>query len=79
MKFLKTLWKYWMKIANRLGNFQAKIFFSVFYFLILFVMGIPFRLFSDPLRVYGTSLKKKTNFSPWEHQMETLEEARKPF
>jgi hypothetical protein len=76
MKSVKSIWKRWLKIAKVIGNFQAQILFTVFYFLILWMVGIM-RFFSDPLRLKKTTLH--SNFITWEHPVETIEQARKQY
>ena len=77
MRIIKALWRKWRKLAIRAGNFQALIIFKLFYFVILWTVGIFITLFSDPLRLKKTKLK--TNFVPWDHPEETLEQARKSY
>lgn len=78
MSFLKLVWSKWMKIAHPIGNFQAQVILSVFYFVIISPLGIFFRFFSDPLS-QRIDTKKKSNFVKWEHPKETLKEARKQY
>lgn len=66
-----------MKIARIAGNFQAQVLFTIFYFLILWVVGSAIRFFSDPL-----NLKKKpisSNYSDWEHHLDDIVQARKQY
>ena len=46
---LKELWRRWEKVAKRIGDFQARLILSLFYFLIVLPMGLIARRFSDPL------------------------------
>ena len=48
---LKRLWQGWKRIAHKIGNFQARVFLSVFYGLIVLPFGLAARLFCDPLRI----------------------------
>ena len=48
---LKRAWQTWKRIARKIGNFQARVFLSVFYGLIVLPFGLAARLFSDPLRI----------------------------
>ncbi|MFZ0817881.1 MAG: hypothetical protein WAM78_20320 [Candidatus Sulfotelmatobacter sp.] len=50
MKVLKRAWEAWKVLAHKIGNFQARVFLSVFY-AILVPFGVGTRLFSDPLRI----------------------------
>jgi len=79
MKQLRKFWKIWMKIAKPIGNFQARVLFTILYFALFIFVGLPMRLFSDPLRLYQNSFKKRSAFTLWEHKVETQDEARKPF
>ena len=77
MKFIKKIWKQWLKIGRIIGNFQAQVIFTLFYFILFWMVGLISRLSSDPLR-----LKKpnhRSNYSPWEYKTETLEQARKQY
>lgn len=77
MKQVKLIWKYWRKFGKKIGNFQALIIFTVFYFLILWIVGLVTTNFSDPLNLKKT--KRKSNFSPWTHPKDTLEQSKQPF
>ncbi len=77
MRVLKHLWKRWLTIAKIIGNFQAQIVFTLFYFLILWIVGIIVRLTSDPLHLKKKSIK--SNFILWQHPVESLEQAGKQY
>jgi len=47
----KRAWQAWKRIAHKIGNFQARVVLTIFYFLLVFPFGIAARLFSDPLRI----------------------------
>jgi len=48
---LKRAWQRWKQIARTIGNFQARLFLTLFYGVIVLPVGLPIRLFADPLRI----------------------------
>jgi len=76
MKNLTNAWKRWKKIARVIGNFEALIIFTIFYYLILWTVGIFIAAFSDPLSI---KKKLKSNFVPWNYPEENLSQAQKPY
>jgi len=74
---LRQLWARWKTIATRIGNFQARIFFSLFYFLILTPFGLAVRFLSDPLHI--RQQQKSTFWHSKTVPEPTLEEARRQF
>lgn len=48
---LKRVWQSWKRFAHKIGNFQARVFLTVFYAVLVFPFGMAVRLFSDPLRI----------------------------
>jgi hypothetical protein len=48
---LKRAQRTWKRLANTIGNFQARVLLTVFYGIIVFPVGIVARLFLDPLRI----------------------------
>ena len=77
MHFLKLIWKKWLKIAYVIGNFQAQVILTLFYFLLVSSFGIISRFFGDSLDMKPKRIR--SNFSKWNHPKETIEEARKQF
>jgi len=74
---LKRLWNWWKPIAEKIGNFQARIILSVFYFLFVTPIAMGVKLFSDPLK-----MKKSDQASWWfprENSKVSLEEAGRQF
>ena len=49
MAMLHRLWGGWKRVGRKIGDFQARVLLTVFYFVILarFAMGV--RLLADPL------------------------------
>lgn len=82
MKFLRALlgklWKKWLRVAQVIGNFQAQLILTAFYFLVFAPLGIIYRLFADPLRL-RLGQDKRSNFQNWEHPKEDLEQARRQY
>jgi len=74
---LKRLWNWWKPIAEKIGNFQARIILSVFYFIFVTPIALGVKLFSDPLRM------KKSNQGSWwisrEAREDSIEGAEKQF
>jgi len=56
----KQLWSLWKRIARTIGNFQARIILTVFYFTIAAPFGLGVRWFTDPL-----SLKRQAGPTAW--------------
>ena len=77
MNFAKFLWKKWLIVAQAIGNFQAQLILSLFYFIILAPVAILFKLFADPLNLKAK--QRSNNFEKWEHPKEDLEQARKQY
>ncbi len=48
---LPTLWERWQAAARAIGDFQARLLLTLFYFVIVTPFGLAVRLFSDPLRL----------------------------
>ena len=48
---LRRLWSGWKRIGRKIGDFQARVLLTFFYFVVLapFAMGV--RLLADPLRL----------------------------
>jgi len=70
---LKRLWEGWKKIAQKIGNFQARVLLTVFYGVLVLPFGLAARMFSDPLRIK----KKPTEWLQHPNEAYDLEWARK--
>ena len=77
MSFLRFLWKKWLKIAHVIGNFQAQVILTVFYFVIVSPLGIANRFFADPLKMKPAKIK--SNFGKWDHPDDDLQSAHRQF
>ena len=51
MRFLKQLWEAWKEITGYIGDFQARLLLTIFYFTVAMPFGLLTRLVSDPLRI----------------------------
>lgn len=51
MVMLRRAWEGWKRIAHRIGQFQARVLLTVFYFVILAPFAVALRLFADPLAI----------------------------
>lgn len=53
---LKRIWEWWKPVAHKIGNFQARLILTVFYFTLFAPFALIVKLGTDPLR-----LKSKTS------------------
>ncbi len=51
MKTVKGLWNKWKEVAEKIGNFQAGVIFSILYFLIIVPTGLIANLVNDYFRI----------------------------
>jgi len=48
---LRGLWAAWKKIARKIGDFQARVLMTIFYFVLLAPFALIVRRTSDPLAI----------------------------
>ncbi len=48
---LKRIWEAWKRLAQKIGNFQARVLLTVIYAVLILPFGLVVRFFSDPLRL----------------------------
>lgn len=48
---LKSIWYIWKVIAHKIGDFQARLVLSLFYFIVVTPFALVVKMFSDPLRL----------------------------
>lgn len=60
---IKTFWTKWKLIAEKIGNFQFSVIFSIFYFFLVTPLGLVTSLFNDFLNLRGqpTWVSKKSD------------------
>ena len=47
----KRLWEGWKKIAQKIGDFNARVILTIFYFILLSPFALLMKLFTDPLEI----------------------------
>ena len=65
--FFRRLWEGWKKIALIIGDFNARVILTVFYFVLLCPFAIMLKLFTDPLEI------KKKEHVGWHEKKEDKE------
>jgi hypothetical protein len=83
----RLAWKRWTIIGEVYGDFQARLFATIFYFTILVPFAVGVRLTRDPLRLDGTKGKRGTEkakgaIGAWLQRApvgSTLDDARRQF
>jgi hypothetical protein len=48
---LRRAWAAWQRFGRAVGQFQARLLLSFFYFVILAPFAVALRLFADPLAI----------------------------
>ena len=72
---LKELWQGWTKIAKKIGDFQARLILTLFYFIFIIPIGLIARMFADPLAMKNSTVHWETRAS----SPTRLEDARRQF
>ena len=74
---MKKLWEWWKRVAREIGDLQARIILTIFYFIILGPFALAIRLGSDPLAI------KASSPHGWHHKTDVkgtpIEQATKQF
>jgi hypothetical protein len=65
---VKTAWKAWKRIAQKIGNFQARVLLTIIYATVVLPFGLLVRLFSDSLQIKNRPTKW-TDCSPEVHDL----------
>jgi len=63
----RRLWEGWKKIARKIGDFNARVILTIFYFILLCPFALLLKSFTDPLEI-----KKKKHIG-W-HDKENITE-----
>jgi hypothetical protein len=50
MSALRAVWRWWTRVAHRIGDFQARVLLTVFYYVILGPFALVLRR-GDPLGI----------------------------
>lgn len=72
MSFWKHAWERWKQIATTIGDFQARVVLSLFYFVVVLPFGLGVRLFADPLAIRR---RRQTCWTDFVNRARTVEEA----
>jgi hypothetical protein len=76
-QFFSTVWKYWKKVGEFLGNVIGRVFLMLFYFTVVLPFGLIMRLFGDPL-----DIRDKQTIPTWRERTSpepTIEASRNQF
>ncbi len=73
---VKRLWEGWKRIATVIGDFQARVVLSLFYFVVVLPFGMGVRMFADPLRIRRHG---QTQWTDFQDRSRTPEEAGRQF
>jgi len=74
LTLLRRLWAGWKRFGRKIGDFQARVLLTVFYFVILAPFAVGVRWKADPL-----GLKRGGGWLPVVRTEDPLERARRQF
>jgi hypothetical protein len=74
---MRRILDWWKVFAIKIGNYQGRLMFAFFYFVVVTPFGIGVRLFSDPLKVKQAI--RATNWLERSSVRQELETAREQF
>jgi|GEM_PF-2318329 hypothetical protein len=70
---IKNLWEKWLKFAELVGNFNARLVLSILYFLIFIIPSLFLTFIYDKV---GKKLNKKSYYVTEHITLESLKEAK---
>ncbi len=65
--FFRRLWEGWKRVARKIGDFNARVILTLFYFILLFPFAMMVKLFTDPLEI------KKKEHVGWHNREDDTE------
>ena len=71
---LRRLWEGWKRVGRKIGDFQARVLLTFFYFVVLAPFALAVRWKADPL-----GLKRDGGWHPVVRAGTPLERARRQF
>ena len=74
--FFAAVWEHWKQAAHAVGVVQTRLLMIVFFFLVVFPLGLLMRIGSDKLHLKRPS---GSSWVPHEHQEPSLESAHRQF
>ncbi len=74
--WMKRLWQWWKRFAERVGNIQARLLLTALYFLIVSPVALLLKLLADPLAV-KRRLDRASGWVPREASATDLDEGRR--
>jgi hypothetical protein len=75
-RFLRALWQRWKLVAERLAHAQARLVFSLLYFVVVTPFALALKWLSDPLQLRP---REGSRWHPVTRQTSNLEDARRQF
>ncbi len=57
LSVMLNLWEWWKKTAKKIGDFQARIILTIFYFIVLGPFALAIRWGSNPLAIKTRTLQ----------------------
>ncbi len=48
---LRRIWEAWKQLAQKIGNFQARVLLTLIYSVLVLPFGLAVRWLADPLRI----------------------------
>ncbi|MEW6007340.1 MAG: hypothetical protein AB1595_04195 [bacterium] len=71
---MKKIFDKWIELAHKIGNFNARVILSIFYFVFITPFALYIKIFKDPLR-----LKKRNQWIEKKWVKPDILEARRQF
>ncbi|MEW6482359.1 MAG: hypothetical protein AB1397_05090 [bacterium] len=71
---MKKIFDKWIELAHKIGNFNARVILSIFYFLFITPFALYIKIFKDPLK-----LKKRNQWIEKKWVKPDILEARRQF
>ena len=55
---LRRAWEGWKKVARKIGDFNARVILTIFYFILLLPFALLVKFLTDPLHIKEKSPKR---------------------
>ena len=69
---LGKVWKRWLKLAEIIGTVQMIVFLTLMYWTLLFLIAVPFKIFSDPLSLRRRGRARWTSREQISNDLESM-------